>query len=54
VLNQLGGSADIYAGGLSVDLTGHYEAARLLAAAVSSVSPAAVATLPRDKGAVWR
>ena len=23
VLNQLGGSADIYAGGLSVDLTGH-------------------------------
>lgn len=46
VLNQLGGSAGIYAGGLSVDLTGHYEAALLLAALVSAVSLAAVTTLP--------
>lgn len=51
VLNQLGGSAGIYAGGLSVDLTGRYEAALLMAAAVSAVSLAAVATLPRRPAA---
>lgn len=51
VLNQLGGSAGIYAGGLSVDLTGQYEAALLLAAAVSAVSLVAVAALPRTRSA---
>jgi sugar phosphate permease len=52
VLNQLGGSAGIYAGGLSVDLTGHYEAALLLAAAVSAVSLAAVVTLPASRAKI--
>jgi MFS family permease len=51
VLNQLGGSAGIYAGGLSLDLTGAYEAAFLLAAGVSAVSLAAVATLPSASSA---
>lgn len=51
VLNQIGGSAGIYAGGLSVDLTGQYDAALILAAAVSAVSLVAVALLPRPRRA---
>lgn len=48
VLNQIGGAAGIYAGGLAVDLTGSYEAALIGAVVVSLVACAAGTFMPKD------
>jgi MFS family permease len=46
VLNQIGGAAGVYSGGLSVDLTGSYQAALLLAAGASTISLVFLSRLP--------
>jgi predicted MFS family arabinose efflux permease len=51
VLNQIGGAAGIWAGGLSAERAGSYDAALILAVAVSVVALGAMALLPaRPRG----
>lgn len=51
VLNQVGGAGGVYAGGLSVELTGGYGGALVLAAAISMAGLGAIALLPGTRAA---